>query len=225
MTNAQRHSPRPRRFSKPAASQSLAKDAPVLFFKSFLERPKEVGSIIPSSRFLERRVTRNAGLDQARVVVELGPGTGGTTAALLRALRPDGKLLAIEINPRLAERVRARLADPRLIVHCGSAEDIAGALAAHGLAAPDAVISGIPFSTMPRPVALAILRSIRDGLAPTGRFVAYQVRDRVAVLAREVFGRRASHVELEVRNVPPMRVYRFDAGGVGASASRSPRLR
>ena len=225
MTNAQRHSPRPRRFSKPAASQSrLAKDAPVLFFKSFLERPKEVGSIIPSSRFLERRVARNAGLDQARVVVELGPGTGGTTEALLRALRPDAKLLAIEINPRLAARVRARIADPRLVVHCGSAEDLAGAVAAHGLAAPDAVISGIPFSTMPRPVALAILRAIRDGLAPTGRFVAYQVRDRVAVLAREVFG-RPSRVELEVRNVPPMRVYRFDAGGLPVSASRSPRLR
>lgn len=230
MTNAQRHSPRPRsQNSKPG----LAKDAPVLFFKSFLERPMEVGSIIPSSRFLERRVARNAGLDHARVVVELGPGTGGTTQALLRSLRPDATLLAIEINPRLAERVRERIADPRLIVHCGSAEDIAGALAAHGLGAPDAVISGIPFSTMPRPIALAILRSIRDGLSPTGRFVAYQVRDRVAVLAREVFGRPSSHVELEVRNVPPMRVYRFDAGespavasgSSDARASRSPRLR
>ena len=228
MTNAQRQAPRPFRSTKRSDSKKpgLAQDAPVLFFKSFLERPKEVGSIIPSSRFLERRVTRNAGLDQARVVVELGPGTGGTTQALLRALRPDAKLLAIEINPRLAARVRARIADPRLVVHCGSAEDIAGALAAHGLDAPDAVVSGIPFSTMPRPVALAILRSIRDGLAPGGRFVAYQVRDRVAVLAREVFG-RPSHVELEVRNVPPMRVYRFDGGTspAVASASRSPRLR
>jgi phospholipid N-methyltransferase len=227
MTNAQRHLPRSRRSSKPSQPQSrLTKDAPVLFFKSFLERPKEVGSIIPSSRFLERRVARAANLDSARVVVELGPGTGGTTEALLRSLRPDAKLLAIEINPRLAERVRARIADPRLVVHCGSAEDIRSALAANGLAAPDAVISGIPFSTMPRPVALAILRSIRAALAPTGRFVAYQVRDRVAVLAREVFG-RPLHTELEVRNVPPMRVYRFDAGGspVVASASRSPRLR
>ncbi len=226
MTNAQRHVSRPRRSRNSAPQSRLAKDAPVLFFKSFLERPMEVGSIIPSSRFLERRVARCAGLDHARVVVELGPGTGGTTEALLRSLRPDAKLLAIEINPRLAERVRARIADPRLLVHCGSAEDLPSALATHGLDAPNAVISGIPFSTMPRPVALAILRAIRDALAPTGRFVAYQVRDRVAVLAREVFG-RPSHVELEVRNVPPMRVYRFDAGGspVVVSRWRSPRLR
>jgi len=202
------------------SKSKLSTDAPVLFFKSFLERPMEVGSIIPSSRFLERRVTRNARLDRANIVVELGPGTGGTTQALLRAMRPDAVLLAIEINPRLAESVRARITDPRLVVHCGSADDIPGALAAHGLAAPDAVISGIPFSTMPRPVALAILRSIKQCLAPGGCFVPYQVRDRVAVLAREVFGKH-SHVELEVRNVPPMRVWRYDS----APASDSPRLR
>ncbi|MBS1106454.1 MAG: Phospholipid N-methyltransferase [Deltaproteobacteria bacterium] len=199
----------------------IANDAPGLFFRSFLERPKEVGSIIPSSRFLERRVTRCARLDKARVVVELGPGTGGTTQALLRAMRPDAKLLSIEINPRLAERVSHRITDPRLIVHCGSATDLADALAAYGLSAPDAVISGIPFSTMPRPVARGILRAIRDNLAPTGCFVPYQVRDKVAVLAREVFA-PPSRVELEVRNVPPMRVYRFEAG---SSPSRSPRLR
>jgi phospholipid N-methyltransferase len=218
MTNLPRRDARPRRTPKLSETR-LAKDAPVLFFKSFLERPMEVGSIIPSSRFLERRVTRSARLDRARVVVELGPGTGGTTQALLRTLRPDATLLAIEINPRLAERVRARIADPRLVVHCGSAEHIEEALAAHGLGAADAVISGIPFSTMPRPLALAILRSIRACLAPDGCFVAYQVRDRVAVLAREVFGKPAQS-ELEVRNVPPMRVWRYEAG-----SSPSPRLR
>ena len=205
----------------PARKSKISKDAPGLFFRSFLERPMEVGSIIPSSRFLERRVTRCARLDKASVVVELGPGTGGTTQALLRAMRPDAKLLSIEINPRLAESVSQRIADPRLIVHCGSATDLAEALTAHGLPAPDAVISGIPFSTMPREVGLGILRAIRDSLAPTGCFVAYQVRDKVAVLAREVFA-KPSRTELEVRNVPPMRVYRFDAG---ASSSASPRLR
>ncbi len=209
--------PRP---SPPTRKSKVVGDAPGLFFRSFLERPMEVGSIIPSSRFLERRVARSARLDKARVVVELGPGTGGTTQALLRTMRPDAKLLSIEINPRLAENVRQRIADPRLIVHCGSATDLAEALAAHGLAAPDAVISGIPFSTMPREVGLGILRAIRDSLAPTGCFVAYQVRDKVAVLAREVFS-KPSRTELEVRNVPPMRVYRFDAG----SSSASPRLR
>ena len=188
-------------------------DAPVLFFRSFLERPKEVGSVIPSSRFLERRVARAAELDRARLVVELGPGTGGTTHALLRHMAPGARLLAIEINPRLARQVRQRIPDPRLTVHMGSATEVAEALRQHGLGPPDVVVSGIPFSTMPRGIGLAILRAVRDALAPGGLFVAYQVRDRVAVLAREVFSR--PRVELEMRNVPPMRVWRFakEAGG------------
>jgi phosphatidylethanolamine/phosphatidyl-N-methylethanolamine N-methyltransferase len=204
MTQLQTQPARPRRRARPLD------DAPA-FFRSFLERPRQVGSVIPSSRFLERRVARAAELGRARVVVELGPGTGGTTRALLREMAPDARLLAIEINPRLARFVRRRVADARLVVHEGSAAEIAEALSVHGLAAPDVVISGIPFSTMNRTLALSILRSVREALRPGGRFVAYQVRDRVAVLGRQVFPR--PRTSLEVRNVPPMRVYRFEKPG------------
>lgn len=185
-----------------------ADDPRLLFFRSFLRSPKEVGSIIPSSRFLERRVVRSAEVGSARSLVELGPGTGGTTRALLSAMAPDARLLSIEINPRLAGIVQARNPDPRLVVHVGSAEQLQEALSRHGFDAPDVVISGIPFSTLPRRVALAVLEAVRDTLAPGGRFVAYQVRDRVAILGRVVFGPPAR--ELEPRNVPPMRVYRFE---------------
>jgi phospholipid N-methyltransferase len=68
---------------------------------------------------------------------------------------------------------------------------------------------------MPRELGLAILRAVRDALAPGGLFVAYQVRDRVAVLAREVFPR--PRVELEMRNVPPMRVWRFPKDAASAT--------
>lgn len=183
------------------------RDDRLAFFQGFLKRPREVGSIIPSSRFLERRVTRAAHLDTADLVIELGPGTGGTTRSFLRAMKPDARLLAIEINPRFAELL-ARTDDPRLIVHHGSATDLREALAEHGLPAPDVVLSGIPFSTMARPLGRAILRSVHDVLDPGGRFVAYQVRDRVESLGREVFG--AADVQTELLNVPPMRIYSWE---------------
>jgi phospholipid N-methyltransferase len=182
-------------------------DPLILFFRSFLARPREVGSIIPSSRFLERRITRCA-VQTSRVVVELGPGTGGTTQALLRAMPADARLLSIEINPRLASLVRSRIHDRRLTVHQGSAADLAAALAKHGVGAPDVVLSGIPFSTLPRGLALRILWAVHNSLASGGRFVAYQVRDRVAVLGRQVFGHPS--VAMELLNVPPMRIYRFE---------------
>jgi phospholipid N-methyltransferase len=121
-------------------------------------------------------------------------------------MAPNAKLLAIEINPRFA-RLLCRIPDRRLAVHEGSAAEIAQALEAHGLPAADAILSGIPFSTMPRELGLAILRSVHDSLAPGGLFVAYQVRDRVEDLGRCVFG--DAQVQTVMLNVPPMRVYRW----------------
>lgn len=181
-------------------------DDRLAFFQGFLKRPRQVASILPSSRFLERRITRAAHLDDARLVVELGPGTGGTTRALLRALKPTAQLLSIEINPYFV-KVLQRTQDPRLIVHCGSALDLCQILQSRGLPTPDTILSGIPFSTMTRPLGRQILRAVHDALEPGGRFVAYQVRDRVESLGCEVFG--DASVETELFNVPPMRVYEW----------------
>ena len=177
------------------------------FLQGFLKRPREVGSIVPSSRFLERRIVRCAEVGNAKVIVELGPGTGGTTRALLRAMNPSARLLSLEVNPRFVA-VLQKMRDPRLIVHRGSAAEIGKALERYGLGSPDLVLSGIPFSTMPPAVGRQILKSVHEVLEPGGRFVAYQVRDRVENLGREVFGR--ARVQTELLNVPPMRVYRWD---------------
>ena len=182
-------------------------DDRLAFFQGFLKSPRQVGSIIPSSRFLERRVTRATRAHRAKLIVELGPGTGGTTRALLRAMQPAARLLAIEINPHFVE-VLQRWPEPRLIVAQGSAADITEILASHGLDAPDVIVSGIPFSTMTMPIGRDILRSVYDALEPGGAFVAYQVRDRVHTLGREVFGR--ARVQTELLNVPPMRIYRWE---------------
>ncbi len=183
-------------------------DHPIAFLRGFLKRPKEVGSIIPSSRWMERRITRTAEIATAEVVIELGPGTGGTTKALLQAMAPEARLLAIEINPRFCDLLRNTIDDPRLIVHEGSASEIFEALVKHDLDAPDAVLSGIPFSTMPQELGLSILRSVRKSLKPGGRFVAYQFRDVVHTLGKRVFG--PATVQIELLNMPPMRVYRWD---------------
>lgn len=183
-------------------------DHPIAFLRGFLERPKEVGSIIPSSRWMERRITRTAEIANSKLAIELGPGTGGTTKALLRAMAPDARLLAIEINPSFCDLLRDTIDDPRLIVHEGSAAEITEALVKHDLDAPDVILSGIPFSTMPRELGLSILRSVKESLRPGGRFVAYQFRDVVHTLGKQVFG--PASVQLELLNVPPMRVYRWD---------------
>ncbi len=192
----------------PATRPAQRQDHRLAFLRGFLTRPKEVGSIIPSSRFMEKRIVNTAGLREAKLAVELGPGTGGTTKAFLRAMAPDAKLLAIEINPDFVTLLNDTIDDDRLIVHEGSAADIPSALGKYGLDTPEVILSGIPFSTMDRELGLSILQSVHDALPTNGRFVAYQFRDRVETLGNNVFGQ--ANVQTELLNMPPMRVYRWE---------------
>lgn len=182
------------------------------FMRAFVERPLEVASVIPSSVAMEERVVRAADVAQARCVVELGPGTGGTTRALLRALSPQARLLAVDLNPGFCQRLRQRIADPRLLVQEGSAEDLAEHLSRWGLPAPDVIVSGMPFSTLPAETAQRIAAAICAQVAPTGRVVAYQVRAHVADVITPHLG--TPEVSWEWGNVPPMRVFRWHKPGV-----------
>ena len=181
------------------------------FFQEFVRHPRQIGSIIPSSRFLERRIVAAAGLRSAKIVIELGPGTGGTTRAILRAIGPDSRLLAIELSGHLHALV-SRIQDPRLIAHRGNAHQLREIIATHALGAPDAIISGIPFSTMAPQTGREILESIYSVLVPGGRFVAYQINRRVATLS--AYFPEHQEAELALLNLPPIRIFRWQKDGV-----------
>ena len=176
------------------------------FLLGFLRRPMTVASIVPSSRWLTRRIAQATVCDGTRVVVELGPGTGVVTRALLEALPRDGRVLALELEPDFAERL-AEEPDPRLLVHQGNAVDLRAIAGEHGLPRVDAIVSGIPFSTLGPELGGQVLRAAWSVLAPGGRFVAYQFRPHVDRFATPLFG--PPDVEFEPRNVPPMSVYRW----------------
>lgn len=193
-----------------AAPRRPLRGRPLDFLLGFLRNPKEVASIVPSSRFLTRRVTECGRAERARVVVELGPGTGVLTRPLLARMPADGRLIAIEINTAFAELLRHEFCDPRLSVYEGSAVDIELALAKQGLQKADLVVSGIPFSTLDAGVGRATLEAAKRVLAPGGRFVAYQFRSHVARQAYPVFGPPQTHSGFW--NIPPMKIYVWGAG-------------
>ncbi len=181
------------------------------FFQGFLRRPRQIASVVPSSRFLERRVTELATVVRAGSVVELGPGTGGTTRALLAAMSPHASLLSIEIDPDFIATLRA-IDDDRLTVHHGNAERLAEILRHHAWDAADAIVSGIPFSLLRPDARRRVVEAVWSALAPGGRFVAYQVCARIDTFARPLFG--PAQVAVEFRNFPPLRIYvwRKDGG-------------
>ncbi|MEX2488428.1 MAG: methyltransferase domain-containing protein [Pseudomonadales bacterium] len=185
------------------------------FFQAFLKSPRIVASMIPSSPFLERRLARSAHLAAADTVVEIGCGTGGTTRALLSTMRDDSHLLAIERTAEFVATLR-QIDDPRLTVVHGCASNLVDELKQHRLDAADVVISGIPFSTLPEELARLIVTEVHRALRVHGVFVAYQFSDRVADYAHPLFGRPG--VELEMRNVPPLRVFTWEKSAASAAA-------
>lgn len=186
------------------------------FLRAFLKSPRVVGSVIPSSSFLERRIVAAAEPETADILVELGVGTGGTTRALLKAMQSRARLLAIERTPEFVEMLQHTI-DPRLDVVHGCASSLGAEMKRRGYVHADAVVSGIPFSTLPRSLAAEIVLSIYQALAPGGRFVAYQFTDRVADYMRPVMG--SPEIEHELRNVPPVRIFTWRKEGAAEAAA------
>lgn len=135
----------------------------------FLRRPLMTGAVAASSRRLASAMTEGIGLERARLVAELGPGTGVFTDAILARLAPDARLVAVELNPVLAARLSATRRDPRLTVIRGSAAELAAAVGEP----VDAVVSGLPWTVMPQDRRAHILDAVSEVLAPGGRFTTF----------------------------------------------------
>lgn len=180
-----------------------------------------VASIIQSSSFVERRVADTAGARRANVLVELGPGTGDMTRALLAALPDNARLIAIERTGEFLPALE-ELGDSRLEAVHGCASDIGRELDRRGLATADAIVSGIPFAYLPPALAGDIVAGIRDSLAPGGRFVAYQITGSVAGYMTPLMG--PPTVEWEFRNVPPLRIFSWQKPEASAESQVEPAL-
>jgi phospholipid N-methyltransferase len=164
-----------------------------------------LGSIIPSSKFLVEKLLDQIDFSTARVIVEYGPGVGNISKELLENMRPDARLVVIEMNGDFVKFLRKSFDDRRLIVVQGSAADVERELAKHGITHVDYVLSGIPFTTIPEPIREKILDSTWKILQPDGKLLVYQFTRAVLPLLRRHF--TTIQTEFEPLNILPARLF------------------
>ena len=187
------------------SSRLFGKHQGLLFARNFLEHPRMLGSLIPSSRFLVDRLLDQVDWTRAETVVEYGPGVGTITAPILERMSPQASLVALEMNRDFVGHLRRGLRDPRLHVVHGSAECVRGVLDLLQLSGADYIISGIPYTTMPSGLRETILRESRAALKPGGAVLVYQFTRAVLPHLRTHF--RHVRQDFELRNILPARLF------------------
>lgn len=143
-------------------------------YLSNLLQDRYVASVMPTSRFAVEKICSRVDLGSARVVIEYGPGTGVFTRALLRRMRPDARLVAIERNEALSNLLRRNCRDPRLQIYNDCAGNIIEIARRSGAGQADCVLSGIPFSFLQPATRVELLRNTYRILRKGGTFLAYQ---------------------------------------------------
>ena len=134
---------------------------------------RTVGAVAPSSRYLTRAMVDPLPLRQARVVVELGCGTGAVTQMLLSQMPRKSVLLAFEINPRFSRYLKEKISDSRLVLINASAETVREEIQRRGYQHVDAVASCLALTLMSDRLRHGILSESGGVLSPAGVFTQY----------------------------------------------------
>ena len=145
-----------------------------LFFSESLRSLSVTASLFPSSRFLASALLRSIDFGSARVIVELGVGTGAITKWILRRLNPDAVLLGVDLNPAFVNHVRRKILDSRFIPVLGQAERLGTLLSRHGITRADAIVSSLGLTGMHPAQRSAIMTQAAAHLTRDGVLTQYQ---------------------------------------------------
>jgi len=187
------------------------------FLRGFLAGPLATGAIAPSSRALAELITDEARLEQARVVVEFGPGTGVVTEQILAKLPAGATFFAMEVNGSFVEATRGRCPGAR-VIH-DSAVNVQGYLHETGVISCDCIVCGLPWAAFPEGLQDDLLGVIEECLSPGGRFLTYAYLQGLLLPAGQRFKKKLHERFPVVRktptvwgNLPPAFVYVGDKG-------------
>ncbi len=146
------------------------------FIYQFLNKPKTVGAITPSSRHLTKKILSFVDFKkEGLVLLEYGPGTGPFTSEIIKYLKPTDQLIVIELNPKFATDLKEKFKDYKNVkIHEDCVANTQKILDKEGIKQVDYIISGIPFSSLPKDVTEDILINTKSIMSNTTLFLTFQ---------------------------------------------------
>jgi phosphatidylethanolamine/phosphatidyl-N-methylethanolamine N-methyltransferase len=186
------------------AKRTLRLDDEVRFIRSWMEQPLSIGAVMPSGKPLARAMAKCVASQTEGSVIELGPGTGAVTAALVEQGIEPSRLVLVEFNPTFCRLLRTRY--PQATVVQGDAYKIKRLLVSLLRQPAAAVVSGLPLFTKPLKLRVRLLADAFTLLAPNAPFVQFTYAI-VPPIPRSYSGANARASERIWLNIPPARVW------------------
>jgi phosphatidylethanolamine/phosphatidyl-N-methylethanolamine N-methyltransferase len=187
-----------------ALKKPLRLDDEVRFLRSWIEKPLHMGAVMPSGRLLARTMAQYVDTRSEGPVVELGPGTGAITSALIERGVDQSRLVLVEYNPGFCALLRDRY--PHAKVVQGDAYALRDSLRKVLTAPASAVVSGLPLVTKPMLTRLKLIRDAFSALAPGAPFVQFTYSV-APPIPKSLPGVSTEASERIWMNLPPARVW------------------
>jgi phosphatidylethanolamine/phosphatidyl-N-methylethanolamine N-methyltransferase len=188
--------------------RSLARrfDEELRFFKGWMDKPRAVGSIIPTSSVTARKMATVVNPASGLPVLELGPGTGVITKALLETgVRPEN-LWSIEYSKDFVEHLRLNY--PGVNVIHGDAFDLDKTLGDKRNTVFDSVISGVPLLNFPVAQRIAYVEDLLHRI-PVGRPIVQLTYGPLSPVPPGKGNYTVEHFDFIIRNLPPTQLWLY----------------
>lgn len=176
------------------------------FLKGLATLPGKTGAVAPSGAALARLMASTVDPADPLPVLELGPGTGVVTRALIERGIVPAKIIALEFNPTFAALISARM--PGVRVTIGDAYNLDASLPEGSRGPFSAVVSSLPLLTRPEEDRIALLEDALDRMPPGGCFIQFSYS--LFPPVRPIRGRFGVETSKWVMmNLPPARVWLY----------------
>jgi phosphatidylethanolamine/phosphatidyl-N-methylethanolamine N-methyltransferase len=184
-------------------------DDEVRFLRSWIEKPLHMGAVMPSGRLLARTMARYVDIHSSGPVIELGPGTGAITNALVEHGVDQKRLVLLEYNPGFCALLRERY--PHATVVQGDAYRLRDSLWKVLPEPATAVVSGLPLVTKPMLTRMKLVRDSFNLLEPGAPFVQFTYSV-APPIPKSLPGVATEASERIWMNIPPARVWVYRKG-------------